>query len=272
MPVYNEEARIEFTLRSVQWCDEIVVLNKQSTDRTREIAARYHARLIDTPYTDFDTHELEKLFDAASSEWVILVTASDVIHPKLAAQIRSILAQKDFPYDVIHVPFRRYVLGIENKRSPWYSDLAPVVMRKSIVRIEHHGVHGAVTAQSNRHFKMLNHDTEAMYHLTHVTVDSMMEHTLRYCRTEAKLLPSDYSVRSSFRRVLKEIKRVLWERKSFLLGWNGIMLSCAYVLYWMVRLIYVWEKRDSNAPQKYNQIRIDIDEAWKAAQGLQKSE
>jgi len=270
MPVYNEEARIEFALRSVQWCDEIVVLNKQSTDRTRAIAEQHHVRIIDTPFTEFDTYELEKLFNAAQCEWVILVTASDVIHPKLAGRIRTLLSQKDFPYDVIHVPFRRYVLGIENRRSPWYSELAPVIMRKSIVKIEHGGVHGAITAQSDRYYKMANNDIEAMYHLTHATVDSMMEHSLRYCHAEAKTIPNDYSVKSSFKKILTEAKYVVWNRKSFLLGWNGIMLSCAYVLYWMMRLLYIWERHNPAAPEKYSKIRSDIAKAWEAAPELQK--
>ena len=43
--VFNEEDRLESTLRSVRWCDEIIVVDKQSTDRTREIAESLRATL-----------------------------------------------------------------------------------------------------------------------------------------------------------------------------------------------------------------------------------
>ncbi len=51
IPTYNEENYIEFLLRSIQaqtFTDyEIIVADAKSTDHTREIAARYGARVID---------------------------------------------------------------------------------------------------------------------------------------------------------------------------------------------------------------------------------
>ena len=38
----NEEANVEFALRSLySWCDELIVVDMRSTDRTRDIAQRY---------------------------------------------------------------------------------------------------------------------------------------------------------------------------------------------------------------------------------------
>ena len=41
----NEEDRIERCLRSLSFCDEIILLDSGSTDRTREIAADLGARV-----------------------------------------------------------------------------------------------------------------------------------------------------------------------------------------------------------------------------------
>ena len=48
--VFNEEKRIESCLKSFSWADELVVFNKNSTDRTREIALTYASEVIDVPF------------------------------------------------------------------------------------------------------------------------------------------------------------------------------------------------------------------------------
>ena len=43
----NEEDRIGDCLRSLDFCDELVVVDSHSTDRTREVAAELGARVIE---------------------------------------------------------------------------------------------------------------------------------------------------------------------------------------------------------------------------------
>lgn len=49
----NEEANIGACLESVAWCDDVVVLDSLSTDRTREIAAAAGARVFERAFDDF---------------------------------------------------------------------------------------------------------------------------------------------------------------------------------------------------------------------------
>lgn len=260
--VYNEEARIETTLRCASWCDEIVVLDKQSTDRTREIARRYTDKVYGIPYSEFDPSELRGIVDRASGEWILLLTASDVVHPALATQIRELIERHDFQYDVIHVPFRRYVLGLETKRSPWYSKVQPIVFRKRVVKIHHDSVHGAFGFDTKRHYKMANSTEYCMYHLTHETADIMVEHHLRYWRTEARLFPPDSSMGKAALSIPTAIYRVFVQRKTFFMGWNGIALGAAYLSYLLLRFVYIWEHRHSEASDVYQRIRSSILRAW----------
>jgi len=260
--VYNEEARIETTLRCALWCDEIVVLDKQSTDHTREIARRYTDKVYEMPYSDFEPDELQKILKHTNSEWILRLTTSDVMHPALAAQIRELIERDDFPYDVIHVPFRRYVLGLETKRSPWYSKVVPVVFRQRVVKSRHDSVHEAVGFDTKRHYKMANSTKHCMYHLTHETADIMMEHHLRYWRTEGRLFPPDSSMGKAGLAIPIAIYRVFVQRKTFLMGWNGIALGAAYLSYVLLRFVYIWEHRHSEATEAYQQIRSSILQAW----------
>lgn len=262
IPVYNEEHRIEATLRCSTWCDEIIVVDKQSTDRTRDIVSKYTDKIFVIDNREYDPREFEILLGNATCEWIILLTASDVIHPQLAKKIRELTNRMDFPYDIIRVPYRRYVLGIESPRSPWYSDLHPSVFRRSIAKVRYDDVHSALVMDSKREYRMDNSSEACLYHLTHETVDTMMERHVRYCRAEGRMFRKDIPLRSIFKSVIDATYRTFVKRKTFLMGWNGIALSLAYVSYFMFRFIYIWENRNSKAKENYEKIRETILKAW----------
>jgi len=262
IPVYNEEHRIEATLRCATWCDEIIVVDKQSTDKTREIVEKYTDKIFSMENREFDSYQFQILLDNATCEWIIFLTASDVVHPQLAKQIRELTNRMDFPYDIIRVPFRRYVLGMESTRSPWYSDLHPAVFRRNIAKVRYDDVHGALAMDSKREYRMENSQEACLYHLTHETVDIMMERHERYCRAESRMFSKDIPLRSIFKSVIDATYRTFVKRKTFLMGWKGIALSLAYVSYFMLRFIYIWENRDSKAAENYGKIREDILNAW----------
>jgi cellulose synthase/poly-beta-1,6-N-acetylglucosamine synthase-like glycosyltransferase len=52
---FNEEDRIEACLESLRWCDEVVVVDSFSTDRTPEICRRYTDRLFSARGRDIVT-------------------------------------------------------------------------------------------------------------------------------------------------------------------------------------------------------------------------
>jgi glycosyltransferase involved in cell wall biosynthesis len=260
--VFNEEARIETMLRCARWCDEIVVVDKSSTDRTREIARKYTNLVFEVPYSDYSASEIEKAFDCTTSEWICFLVASDLIHPYLARQIREMVDRSDFAYDVIHVPYRRYVLGLETKRSPWYSEVHPVVFRKKCVKIDYNSIHGPFLMDGVRHYKMPNSTKYCMYHLTHETVDGMMERHIRYCRIEGQITSKDISLWIVFKGLLRSVFEVLFKKKSLLLGWDGIALSLAYVMYSMLSFLYIWEKKKSKASEEYLNIRNNVFNEW----------
>jgi glycosyltransferase involved in cell wall biosynthesis len=262
MSVFNEEARIEMTLRSLSWCDEIVILDKNSTDRTREIVQLYTDKIVVVPWREFRPEESRLLREHATSEWVFATSASDLIHPELAAKISELTSRKNFPYDVIHVPFRRFVLGTETKYSPWHSKLSPLVYRKQVAKINYSSVHGALTFNSDRHYKMPYSKEYCVYHLTHPTVDGMMERHMRYWRAEAQAPSKELSLRKAFLNILKAFYMVAFRRKTWLMGWDGVALSMAYLSYFMMQFVYVWEKRQSRAPQTYQNIRESIMQSW----------
>ena len=262
LPVFNEEKRIKDTLNSLMWCDEIIVVDKYSTDKTVEIASGFgeKVRIFFMENTNgYDVSELEIFMEKSNSEWAILFTASNIIHPNLTVKIKKKIRDVNFNFDVLHIPFRRFVLGFDDVRSPWHSKLNPIVVRKNAIFIDQNEVHSAIQKRG-KHYKFKFHEIECMYHLTHETVDSMMERHIRYWRGEANA--SDVNLNKSLKGLIKEFVKVCFYKRTFFSGKDGLMLIFAYMSYYMMSYVYKWEKVRGNAYLNYLQIRNNINDEW----------
>ena len=86
----NEEKNIERCLRSVTWADEIVLVDSESTDRTREIAARFTDKVFTNPFADYAS---QKNFALAktSADWVLLKRVDGFIPTAFWRRTSSVL-------------------------------------------------------------------------------------------------------------------------------------------------------------------------------------
>src|SRR4030043_2175066 len=89
MITYNEEGNIRDCLNSVQWADEIVVVDGSSRDKTREIAKEMGARVIKTANKLFFDTNKNLAIEACQSEWILLLDADERISPDLAKEINT---------------------------------------------------------------------------------------------------------------------------------------------------------------------------------------
>ncbi|MFT3754755.1 MAG: glycosyltransferase family 2 protein [Pseudoxanthomonas sp.] len=85
---FNEADRIGDCLRSLTFCEDIVVVDSHSTDATRAIAESLGARVL---VRDFDGFRSQKDFavQQARHDWVLCLDADERVTPKLLASIRA---------------------------------------------------------------------------------------------------------------------------------------------------------------------------------------
>jgi len=115
----NEEANIAACLESVAWCDDVVVLDSHSTDRTREIAGARGARVFERAFDDFGAQRNHGLDHGNFKHaWVFHLDADERFNDALRAECEeAIRADRHSAYFVAN---RIIFLGRWIKHSSQY--------------------------------------------------------------------------------------------------------------------------------------------------------
>lgn len=104
---YNEERMLEECLKSIAWVDEIIVVDDESTDSTREIAARFTDKVFVRKMENEGRHR-NWAYSQASNKWVLSVDADERVTDALADEIDLLL--KGTPeYKAYAIPRKNYI-------------------------------------------------------------------------------------------------------------------------------------------------------------------
>jgi glycosyltransferase involved in cell wall biosynthesis len=116
----NEERNIARAIESLRCCDEIVVVDSGSTDRTVEIAEKLGARVIEMPWRGY-AGQKNYAAEQATHDWILSIDADESLSEALEAEIWQI--KKAGPkYDGYTVPRLAQYLGRWILHSGWYPD------------------------------------------------------------------------------------------------------------------------------------------------------
>src|SRR5215510_7982464 len=153
----NEEHRIAKAIASLACCDEVIVVDSGSTDRTCEIAEQRGARVLRRAW---DGYSKQKNFAAeqASHDWILSIDADEQLSSELAAEIAT--WKKTEPATAaMSMPRRAFYLGKWIGHSGWYPDRKTRLYDRRCARWVGDFVHEAmeVSGQTGRFLSDLLH-------------------------------------------------------------------------------------------------------------------
>jgi glycosyltransferase involved in cell wall biosynthesis len=129
----NSAATLERALRSVEWADELVVVDMQSDDTTLEIARRVTDRVHSIPCHPRVDGVRNQYIAAAAHDWVFVLDSDEYLAADGGTGIREIISRHGSRYDAFAFPRHNYIAGQVMRGSRWYPDYQIRLFRKGLV-------------------------------------------------------------------------------------------------------------------------------------------
>lgn len=93
IPTFNEESNIQRALDSVNFADEIIVIDSFSTDKTVDIVRESKAILLQRTFDDF-SNQKNFAIGKSANEWVFLLDADEIVPEDLKEEILKTINSK----------------------------------------------------------------------------------------------------------------------------------------------------------------------------------
>jgi glycosyltransferase involved in cell wall biosynthesis len=167
---FNEEDKIANAIKSVLWADEVLLVDGESTDRTREIAEGLGARVVVRPWPGFSA---QKQFgvDHAANDRIFSLDADEVVSPDLRREIEAIKTSDD-PSEAAgyRIPRLAYYMGRPIRHSGWYPDPQLRLFDRRRGKWKDVLVHESVSVEPGARVERLTGD------ILHYSMESVAQH------------------------------------------------------------------------------------------------
>jgi len=144
----NEETGLADCLRSVGWCDDVVVLDSYSTDRTAQIAAEHGARVFRRRFDNFAAQRNYAIDNIPfRHDWVFHLDADERFTDELLEECRRVIAEDR--HSAFLVPSKMMLWGRWLRHAAAYPVYQMRLMKLGEVRFVPHG-HGQREGEADR--------------------------------------------------------------------------------------------------------------------------
>ena len=240
----NEELLIGRAIASVKpFADEILLVDVNSTDRTRDIAEASGAVVHSQDWLGW-VEQRRKAAGLAKNDWLFFLDADEIVTPELASAIRSAMAGDPDPGTGFVVEREDEFLGrmmfnmrraskqagfvrlYNRSRSDWRSDML---------------IHEEVRCPGPL-LKLRG----ALLHWRNYTIAEQVATYNRYSELEARGIPLTNTLTSTLRIVFKPLLRFLWiyvKCGNWRLGMRGFLWSGMNAVAEFLRLAKAWERQ-----------------------------
>jgi glycosyltransferase involved in cell wall biosynthesis len=180
----NEELNLPDCLASVDWADEVVVVDSFSADATAAIARSHGARVVEHTFENYSRQRnwaLETLSHA--HDWVLFLDADERVTPELRDEIEAVVAcgtTEDRPRGY-YLNRRLIFLGTWIRHAGWYPSWNLRLFQHRFGRYEDRAVHEHVVLQGGAGY--LQHD---LLHADERGLEAFIERHNRYSTLEAR--------------------------------------------------------------------------------------
>ena len=240
IPVGNEIHNIKDVIISVNFADEILVVDSYSTDGTYEVAKKYATKVIRREYL-YSSSQKNWAIPQAKYNWILIVDADERVTPKLREEIQKILKNPSKKFNAYWIGRNNHFMDKKVNYSGWRNDGVIRLFKKDFCKYEDKYVHAKLLV-NGRISRLKN----KLHHNTYINLDKHIEKLNRYASLQAK----DYDQHTSKITLFHFIIKPIWSffkhfiiQSGFRDGVVGLTISylkgysvfMRYVKLWLIR-------------------------------------
>jgi glycosyltransferase involved in cell wall biosynthesis len=117
---YNEEKNIKRCIDSLDFVDEIVIVDSLSSDKTCSIAKELGATIIDQKFLGH-IEQKQLAVENCTHEWILSLDADEEVSPELKASIQELI-KEPLAYEAYEMKRISFHLGRWIRHGGWYPD------------------------------------------------------------------------------------------------------------------------------------------------------
>ena len=239
---HNEEKNIEGCIASAKiLSDVVVVVDMESTDKTKELAAQNGAAVTSFPFSHYvepgRAFGLQKII----TDWVFILDADERMTEGLAEEIRTALMDTEFTY--YKVPRKNMFAGVKwLQHGGWWPDEQMRLIKIAAFQSWPTQIHSTPCIKGE-----MGHLKNPFEHHFHGNIESMVQKTLVFEDIESDLLfeaQKPVKTLTFFRKFLMELWRRLFQKMGFLDGTVGIIESIYQAYSKTITYLLLYEKKN----------------------------
>ena len=238
----NEERQLADCLERLGFADEIVVVLDRSRDRSKEIAERYGARVIEGAWEIEGPRRMAGI-EACRGPWVLEVDADERVPPELAAEIRTALPGAAPGYFLI--PFDNYIgerLVRDGWGASWGVSAAVRLFTKGAKRWGDQRIHPKLVLSGERRWLK-----SRMIHYVDRNISDMLARLDRYTTARARDLRASGDIGSyghNVRRLFSRFFKCYVSHRGYREGPYGLLIALMAGLYPLISYLKARLEKD----------------------------
>ena len=255
---WNEAETIRYAVESLKsWCDEVLVVDQQSSDDTVRIARACGARVVEVEATGYVEIIRRMSVDLTAHEWVMVLDSDEIVHPNLGRRLRQIAESGEA--DVVRIPRRNVILGVEMEHGQWWPNAKRRFFHKDWIdiRVE---MHGGFHAAEGATEIMLPLDRDCcLWHFSYHNIADMVWKSQRYTTVQAWQRARKGrrpGPRRWFRVALRQAWKEFFRGRAYKDGAAGIAISVIRVMDRFLVQAKQWDEEASHGrAEEYQRMK-----------------
>ena len=233
----NEEENIADCLKSVLWADEIIVLDDDSSDRTKEIAKQFTDKVFSRKM-DIEGRHRNYAYSLAKNEWVLSLDADERASKELEDELRGLFKNpmKDKAYTI---PIKTYIGKRWIRYGGWYPAAKVRLFDKGFFKYEEAEVHPRVFIEGS-----CGHLTKDIIHYSYRDFHDFFASLNNQTTQEAKKWFKEkrkIGFLKMYRKFIDRFLKAYILKKGFKDGLVGFMVAYGSGLYQVMSYVKYWE-------------------------------